>query len=276
MSATATAPGPAASLPPGRFGFGGVLGSEWTKLMSVRSTVWTLLVTAVLGVGLGAIVTSGQAARYSSRSIASQAAFDPTRSSLAMLLLAQLAIGVLGVLMVSAEYGTGTIRATFAAVPHRPLVLMAKVTLFSVVTFLVGEAVSFVAFLVGQAILSGKTPTASLSDPSVLRAVISGGLYLVALGLLALGLATIIRHTAAAISAFVGALFILPLLAAALPSSFADDVGRFLPAEIGTVMLSTHYHGSDPFGPWTGFALLCAYAALALVIGGVLLVRRDT
>ena len=252
-----------------------LLGSEWTKLTTVRSTVWTLLATAVVGIGLGAIVTSAQASRWSSRSLVARAAFDPTRSSLAGLLFAQLAIGVLGILVISAEYSTGTIRATFSAEPRRPLVLAAKVAVFGVVTLIVGEVVSFVAFLLGQRILSGKTPTATLSDPGVLRAVVSGGLYLLALGLLALGLASIIRVTAAAISTFVGILFILPIIADVLPSSFTSDIGRFLPANIGTVMMSGHYHGTDPFGPWTSFALLCAYAAVLLVAGGVLLIRRD-
>ena len=251
------------------------LGSEWTKLTTVRSTVWTLLATAVVGIGLGAIVTSAQAARWANRSLAARAAFDPTRSSLAGLLFAQLAIGVLGILVMSAEYSTGTIRATFSAVPRRPLVLVAKVAVFGTATLIVGEIVSFVAFFIGQRILNGKAPTAMLSDPGVLRAVTSGGLYLLALGLLALGLASIIRVTAAAISTFVGVLFILPIIADVLPSSFTSDIGRFLPANIGTVMMSAHYHGSDPFGPWTSFGLLGAYAVLALLVGGVLLVRRD-
>lgn len=259
----------------GHYGIGGILSSEWTKLATVRSTVWTLVLTAVAGVGIGAIVTSAQASRFATKSLAARAAFDPTKSSLSGLLFAQLAIGVLGVLIMSGEYSTGTIRATFAAIPRRPLVLAAKVAIFGVVTFVIGEAVSFVAFEVGQHLLAGKTPTASLSDPTVLRAVISGGLYLVALGFLALGLATIIRHTAAAISTFVGVLFILPIIADVLPSSFASDVDRFLPADIGTVMLSANYHGSDPFGPWTSFALLGGYAAAALIVGGLLLVRKD-
>ncbi|MDA8359903.1 MAG: ABC transporter permease [Actinomycetota bacterium] len=261
--------------PSGHYGLGGVLSSEWIKLSSVRSTIWTLVITAIAGVGIGALVTSAQAARFSTRSPAARLAFDPTRSSLSGLLFAQLAIGVLGVLVMSAEYSTGTIRATFAAVPRRLLVLVSKVALFAVVVFVVGEVVSFVAFLLGQHILSGKTPTASLSDPTVLRAVVSGGLYLTALGLLALGLATIIRHTAAAISTFVGLLFILPIIADVLPSSFANDVDRFLPADIGTRMLSANYHGADPFGPWLSFAFLGIYAVVILIAGGVLLVRRD-
>jgi hypothetical protein len=272
---TATASDTRASEPKDHIGFSGILGSEWTKLTTVRSTVWTLLATAVVGIGLGAIVTSAQASRWATRSLAAQVTFDPTRSSLAGLLFAQLAIGVLGILVMSAEYTTGTIRATFSAVPRRPLVLVAKVAVFGTVTLVVGEIVSFVAFFIGQRILSGKAPTATLSDPGVLRAVASAGLYLLALGLLALGLASIIRVTAAAISTFVGVLFILPIIADVLPSSFTSDIGRFLPANIGTVMMSAHYHGTDPFGPWTSFGLLCAYAALALLVGGVLLVRRD-
>lgn len=271
----ATEPSGKASAIPGHYHFRGVLGTEWIKLRSVRSTVWTLLATAVIGIGLGAIVTSAQAARFGTRSLAAQQAFDPTRSSLSGFLFAQLAIGVLGVLIVSAEYSTGTIRATFSTIPRRPLVLIAKALLFGVIAFVVGEVVAFVAFFIGQRILTGHTPTASLSDASALRAVISAGLYLVVLGLFALGLASIIRHTAASISAFVGSLFVLPIIADVLPSSFSDDVSRFLPQQIGIVMMTARYHGSDTFGPWTGFLLLCGYALVSLLAGGILLVRRD-
>ena len=134
---------------------------------------------------------------------------------------------------------------------------------------------SSLSFLVGRQILSGKTPTASLSDPSALRAVFGGGLYLFALGLIALGIATIIRYTPTAISAFVGILLVVPIIASVLPTSYADDIGRFLPANIGTVMISAHHQRNGAFGPWVGFALLCGYAAAVLMVGGVLLVRRD-
>ena len=270
-----TTPTALAPSPPGRFRFRGVLRSEWTKIRSVRSTLWTLFTTVFIGVGLGAIVTSARASRFSTRSVTAQLTFDPTRSSLSGLLFAQLAIGVLGVLVISAEYSTGTIRDSFAAVPRRPWVLGAKVAVFGTITLVIGEVVSFASFLIGQQILSGKTPTATLSDPSALRAVVGGGLYLFALGLLALGLATIIRHTPTAISAFVGVLLILPIITSVLPSSYADDIGRFLPADIGTVMISAHHQGSGAFNPWVGFALLCGYALTLLIVGGVLLVRRD-
>ncbi len=244
-------------------------------MRSVRSTMWTLVITLFVGVGLGAIVTSARASRFGAKTVAAQLAFDPTKSSLSGLLFAQLAIGVLGILVVSAEYSTGTIRDTFAAVPRRLRVLVAKIAVFGGVALVIGEFVSFASFLLGQQILSGKTPTASLSNPSALRAVVGGGLYLFALGLVALGLATIIRHTPTAISAFVGLLLIVPIITAALPSSFANDIGRFLPADIGTVMISAHRQGNGAFNPWVDFLLLCGYAVVLLVAGGVLLVRRD-
>jgi ABC-2 type transport system permease protein len=259
----------------GHYGIRGIVASEWTKLRSVRSTVWTLLITVVAGVGISAIITSATASRWADRSLADQAMFDPTRSSLAGLLFAQLAVGVLAVLIVSAEYSTGTIRATLAAVPRRPLVLAAKVLVFGALVLVTGELTSFAAFGIGQQVLSGHTPTASLSDPEVVRAVVSGGLYLTALGLLGLGLAAIVRHTAAAISTYVGVLFILPVITAVLPSSLADDVSRFLPAAIGTAMISAHRHTTNAFGPWPSFAILAGYAAAALVAGGILLTRRD-
>jgi ABC-2 type transport system permease protein len=263
------------TIPPGHYGFGGVLAAEWTKIRSVRSTVWTLVITVVLGVGLSAVVTSARASRFAERGRGLRAAFDPTRASLAGLLLAQLAIGVLGVLVVSAEYSTGTIRDTFSAVPRRLYVLGAKVLVFSGVTLVVGEAVSFSSFLLGQRILLGRTPSASLHDPSALRAVLFGGLYLVLLGLIALGVATIVRLTPAAISTFVGALFVLPIIASLLPSSYANDVGRFLPANIGTVMLAAHVHDTSGFSAWVGLMLLAIYALVLLVVGGYLLVTRD-
>jgi ABC-2 type transport system permease protein len=267
-------PGPPA-MAPGRVRFTSVVASEWVKLRSVRSTTWSLLVTALLGVGLGAIVTSARASHFGNASPRFQIGFDPTRASLAGVFLAQMAIGVLAVLVVSAEYSTGTIRATFSAAPRRLWVLCAKAIVFSIVAFAVVEAVSFVAFFVGQAILSGKAPTASLSGPGVARAVVSAGLYVLVLGLIALGLATIIRHTAASISTFVGTLFVLPIITSLLPAQLGTDIGRFLPAEIGRTMVSTGPLDAGQFNPWVGFALLCGYAVVILIVAGALLVRRD-
>ncbi|MGH9298105.1 MAG: ABC transporter permease, partial [Acidimicrobiales bacterium] len=209
----------------------------------------------------------------SSMSLGDRASFDPTGTSLAGLFFGQLTIGILGVLVMSGEYGTGTIRATFSAAPRRPLVLTAKAVVFGVVALVVSEIVAFISFFLGQALLSAPATHTTLGSPGALRAVAGSGLLLCALGLFALGLATIIRHTAGAISAFVGVLLVLPLIVTALPSSIGREIERFLPDRIGGAIISAHM--GDAFAPWIGLLLLCGYAALALVIGGVLLVRRD-
>jgi ABC-2 type transport system permease protein len=268
------------TLPPGRYRLSGALLAEWTKIRTVRSTAWCLLATVVTGIGIGILASASEASRWRNGDVIDKLLFDPTSVSLTGLLFGQLAVSVLGVLTISAEYGTGSIRATLAAIPRRPVVLGAKAAVFGVVAFVVSEAVSFTAFFVGQAIMSGSAPTATLSDHIVLRAVIGGGLFLTVLGLFALGLATIIRHTAGSISTFVAILLILPLVDAAFPASIGHPIGRYLPATIGSAMTSTTSRGQHAdflpaFPFWHGFAVLCAYALGALLIGGVLMVRRD-
>jgi len=266
------------AVPAGHYRFSGILRAEWTKLRSVRSTTWTLAVTVVLSIGLGILATATEASRWSHASLVDKLTFDPTSLSLTGLLFGQLAIGVLGVMAMSAEYGTGTIRATFAAAPNRLSVLVAKAVVFTTVALVVSEVVSVAAFFVGQSILAGSAPHATLGQPGVARAVFGGGLYLTVLGLFALGIATIFRHTAGAITAFVGVLLILPLIDSALPTFLSNAISRYLPATIGAAMTTVHqgFRGDAPvFSPWGGFALLCGYTAVTLVIGAVLLVRRD-
>ncbi len=300
MSAVVGTPAPFETpWPTGRVGLRRAMAAEWTKLWSVRSTMWTLVATGLAVVGLCALSTGTVSP--------SDIIEDPTRRSLIGVFLGQLIFGVLGVLVMSAEYGTGTIRATLSAVPRRPLVLAAKVLVFGVVAVVVSEILVFIAFALGQVILSAKhavgtsaavaqraqqlgvkvphnvqatlsSGSASLGQPGVLRAAVGAGLYLAVLGLLALGLATIIRHTAGAISTFVGVVLVLPLIVQALPTSISDAVARYLPANIGLVMFSTHGAPDrlgPAFSPWAGFALLLLYTILALGLGCWVLVRRD-
>ncbi|MDA8297644.1 MAG: ABC transporter permease subunit [Actinomycetota bacterium] len=258
----------------GRYGLSGLLRSEWTKLLTVRSTTWSLGLVLVLGVGLGALATAETRAHWADMSFVERLTFDATRQSLVGVFFAQLVIGVLGVLVMSAEYGTGTIRASLAAAPRRPLLLAAKSLVFAAVSLVVSEVVAFVAYFLGQALLSAPAPHTTLSSPGALRAVVGSGVYLCLLGLIGLGLATIIRHTAGAIGAFVGILLVLPLIIAPLPHSISDRIERYLPANIGTSVVSAHAGGLS-LSPWAGIAVLCAYAAAALVIGGIVLVRSD-
>jgi hypothetical protein len=261
-------------LPPGRYGISGLLRSEWTKLRSVRSTMWTLGVTILLGIGVSVLATAETRSHWLTSG--PHFGFDPISTSLIGVIVGQFAIGVLGVLVISAEYGTGTIRATLSAAPRRSLVLAAKVLVFGVVALVVAEVVSFLAFFIGQALLTAPATHATLSSPGALRAVVGSGLYVTILGLFSLGLATIIRHTAGAISAFVGILLVLPLIVQALPTSLSTDVRRYLPDRIGAQMINGPSTGfPNAFSPWIGLLVLCGYAAAALVIGGVLLRQRD-
>jgi ABC-type transport system involved in multi-copper enzyme maturation permease subunit len=263
--------------PSGHYNLVDLARSEWTKLRTVRSTMWTLVITVVLGLGVSAIATAATRANWSTMSPSSIRGFDPTSLSLIGVFIAQFAIGVLGVLVMSAEYSTGTIHAVFAAAPQRHRVLLAKILVFTTIAIIVAEFVSFTSFFLGQALLSSPAIHATLSSPGALRAVVGCGLYVATLGLFGLGLATIIRHSAAAISTFVGILLILPLIVEALPNSLALEVRRFLPDHIGATMITTNngFAGTGAFSPWVGLLILVAYAVAANVIGAVLLVRRD-
>jgi ABC-2 type transport system permease protein len=262
------------NLPPGRYGLGGLLRSEWTKLRTVRSTMWTLGLTVLIGVALGALFTGLTRANWLTMPPAKRAGFDPIGESLVGVYFGQLTIGVLGVLVMSAEYGTGTIRATFCAAPRRPLLLAAKALVFGVVALVTSEIVAFASFFLGQAFLTAPVPHATIASPGALRAVAASGIYLCLMGLLALGLASIIRHTAGAISAFVGIVLLVPIIVQQLPSSLDNDLARFEPVRIGAVTVSGPPL-ANTFSPWAGLAVLCLYAAVLLGVGAVLLVRRD-
>jgi ABC-2 type transport system permease protein len=261
-------------LPHGRYGIAELLRSEWTKLRTVRSTMWTLGLTVLVGVAIGALATGVTRADWLTTTPANRAAFDPIGRSLVGVYFSQLTIGVLGVLVMSAEYSTGTIRATFSAAPRRPLVLAAKALVFGVVALLTSEIVAFASFFLGQAFLTAPAVHATIGSPGALRAVAGSGLYLCVMGLLALGLATIIRHTAGAICAFAGILLLVPLIVQQLPSSLDNDLARYMPLRIGAEMVSGPPL-ANTFSPWTGLAVLFVYAAVLLIIGGAVLVKRD-
>jgi hypothetical protein len=251
-----------------------VVRSEWTKFRSVHSSYWTLLAAAVGMVGLSALLSAVFVGRYSTISAADKATFNPTSFSLNGILLSQLAVGVLGVLVITAEYSTGMIRATFAAVPKRPTVLAAKAAVFTAATLVTGIVSSFAAFFVGQAILSSKHIQASIGDPGVLRSVFGAGLYLAVLGLLALGIGTLIRHSAGAIAAVFGLILVLPGVVLALPASWSNAISKYLPSSAGQAIFRTMPNRTS-FSPWVGFLLFCGYSAVVLVAAGVALQRRD-
>jgi ABC-2 type transport system permease protein len=257
----------------GRYGFRTVAQMEWLKLRSVRSTWWTLLVFAAGMIGLAVLVMIHQ--RWATMSAADRASFDPTNDSYAGLAIGQLALGVLGVLAVTSEFSSGMIRATFAAAPRRPLVLAAKAAIVAAVALVAGEILAFVAFGVGEAVLKSPAPHAALGQPGVLRAVLMAGAYPALIALIGLGLGALIRHTAGAISAVVGVLFVLPLILVPLGTSIQNSAGQFMPMLLAENSLTAVKPVAHSLSPGVGFALLCGYAAVALAVGSWALARRD-
>ncbi len=248
--------------------------AEWTKLRSVRSTVNSLVAMAVVCVGLGAAIAAGTVARWDRLPRAEHLNFDPATRSLAGLFLGQLVIGVLGCLVLSAEYTTGTIRATFSASPQRVTVLATKTAVFAAVTFVVSLVTCLVSFQVAQAVYAGKHLETTLGAPGVVRVVLGGALYLTVVGMFGLGLAAILRHTAGTISTLFGLLLVLPILVRFLPSDWLASINKFLPSNAGSGIFQLHPQ-PDMLAPWTGFALFCGYALLALILGGLTLRARD-
>jgi ABC-type transport system involved in multi-copper enzyme maturation permease subunit len=264
-------------LPPetGRAGFADALRSEFTKIRSTRSTYWTLFALIVVCIGIGALASAGTAAHPQG---ISPAQFDGTQQSLAGLYVGQLVIAALGALTITSEYSTGMIRTSLAVQPRRGVVFAAKGVVFAVVTLIVGLIASFGSFFVGQAILSSGHAhlSATLGEPNVLRAVIGGALFLTACGMLAYGLGAILRHTAAAISAAIGLLFVLTVLVQFLPQSWQDNVDKWMPALAGSQIWTTKAtSGPHMFSAWGGFAVLAGWAAVAIVVGLFLFRTRD-
>ena len=198
------------------------------------------------------------------------------RLSLAGLHLSQIAIGVLGALVITSEYGTGMIRATFSAVPQRRLVLTVKAIVFALTALLVGIASCFAAYYTFEAFLSGQGLESSIGDPGVLRAVIGGGLYLSMLGMLGLGLGLIIRSSAGTIATLFGLLFVPSILVATLPGSWQNRIGPFLPMNAGEqIFIAVNRTDPNALSPWSGFGVFSLYAAAALIAGFYLINRRD-
>jgi ABC-2 type transport system permease protein len=253
---------------------GGILRSEWTKLRSLRSTVWSLIVAVALIIGLGALFSWGTMASWDQMDAGDKAIFDPTATSLSGGIFAQLAFGVLGVLLISGEYSTGMIRSTMLAIPKRLPALWAKVAIFAVLTFVITEVSAFVAFAIGQELLRATGASAELGDPGVTRALIGFGLYVTGVGLFGMGLGALMRHTAGAISTLVGVFFVLEIVINLVPSSWREHIHKFLPGSAGTQVLMV-YHDPEMLAPWTGFALFCVYLAVLLGVAAWLLKRRD-
>jgi hypothetical protein len=251
-----------------------VVRSEWIKLYSLRSTRYSLLVTAVLTIGFGLIASAVNASHWSTMSFAEKSTFDPLNTSLLGARFGVLAIGVLGVLLITGEYSTGMIRSTMTAVPTRLPVLWAKLGVYGVVALVITIPAALIAFFAGQAILSGQHIEIAFSHSGVPLAVLGAAGYLTLAGLFAMGLGAILRNTAAGIAGFAAIMFVIPPLITILPSSVSNSITPYLPSNAGEAMMEIGHH-ANMLSPAGGLAVLAAWVVATIVAGAVLLNSRD-
>ncbi|MEU6011263.1 ABC transporter permease [Streptomyces sp. NPDC047453] len=256
-------------------GFNDQLRSELCKLRSVRSALWTLLGAVTSNVAIGALVGVFLVSRLS---VAQQQGADPVRLSLIGLHLSQIALGALGVLTITSEYGTGLIRATLAATPRRRTVLAAKAVVLAGVGLAVGVLSCVAAYLVFHAALPADTSSAlsrSLTSPGVLRAAVGGGVYLTLLGLLGLGLGAALRSSAVAIATLLGLLFVPVILVGMLPDTWQTTLGPYLPMNAANALYLLH---PEPHGlsAAAGLGVFSLYTVLALAAGFTVIHHRDS
>ena len=255
-----------------RPGLPDTLRSELTKILSVRSTYWTLLAFVAASIAWAVLDCAGIASHGVGPSFNAAAA-----SLTGQVALGELIIVVLGALVITSEYSTGMIRTSLAVMPRRGVLYTAKAIVFAAVTLTISLVTSFVAFFVGQAILSSKHYNTTLAQPGVLRAVLLSAAIVAVFGLIAYGAGAIIRHTAGAITAILGVIFLLPALGQALPNTWFADLERWLPGggALSPIASSAPPISDHLFSAWGEFAVFSGYAAVLLALGAWLFIRRD-
>ncbi|MBV7700415.1 ABC transporter permease [Streptomyces sp. TRM70350] len=250
-----------------------VIRSEWTKIRSVASTVWTLSLAVVVTIALGMLISALSKNEFENMDEARRLSFDPTFISFAGMSLGQLAMIVFGVLVVSNEYSTGMIRTSLAAVPQRGTFLFSKIAVATLLALAVGMATSFAAFFLGQAMLGDLK--ADLGDPGVLRAVIGGGLYMTLIAMFSMGVAAMLRSPMLSLGILMPFFFLISNILGNV--SATKEVGQYLPDQAGSKIMQvvTAVDDDTPYGPWGGLGIMVLWVVAALVGGYVTLRKRD-
>ncbi|MBM7091826.1 ABC transporter permease [Streptomyces sp. NPDC012461] len=252
---------------------GQVVRSEWTKIRSVASTVWTLSLAVVVTIALGMLISALSKSEFDNLSERDRLAFDPTFISFAGMGLGQLAMIVFGVLVVSNEYSTGMIRTSLAAVPQRATFLFSKLGVATALALVVGMATSFATFFLGQAMLGEHK--ASIGDEGVLRAVIGGGLYMTLIALFSMGVAAMLRSPMLSLGILMPFFFLISNILGNVDAT--KKVGQYLPDQAGSKILQVVPPLDDdtPYGPWGGLGIMALWVLAAVLGGYAVLKKRD-
>jgi ABC-type transport system involved in multi-copper enzyme maturation permease subunit len=255
-----------------------VLRSEWTKLRSLRSTWWTLASYVTISVGFCALVTYLVAGRWNTVGAENQQALRDDPIGLILepgAQFGQLAVAVLGVLVIAGEYASGSIRSSVLAVPRRRDLILAKAAVLAAVVFGIGEVVAFGSYALAAPFV-GKHGDLSISDPTVLRALVGTGVYLALIGLFALAVGALLRHVGAAIAAVIGLILVVPGILASLPGRVGVYLSDYAPGGvIGQRVMSTGTGEGWHTGPIAALAIMAAWTLLALALAAAALHRRD-
>jgi len=247
------------------------LHAEWTKLRTSPGTIWLLLAVVAATVGVSAAAVAGTLCPRSGCQV------DPAKLALTGVQLGQAVVAILAVLVIGGEYGTGMVRITLTAMPKRPIVLAAKaVVVTAVVTAAAAIGVAG-SLLASRPMMPGnRLPTLSIDDGPVLRAAFGSVLYLALIALLALGVATAVRNSAAATGVVLGMLYLFPIMAQAVSDEkWQRNMLKIGPMTAGLAIQATKDLGTLPIAPWKGLGVLALWALAALLFGGLLLSKRD-
>jgi hypothetical protein len=248
-----------------------VIRSEWTKLWSLRSTRWTLLATVVVTLGSSALFSWAVATE---RSSGPPGPLDATAATLSGVMLGQLPIAVLGVLLITGEYSTGSIRSSLAAVPARLRLLAAKAVVITVVGFVTGILACLPSFYLGMTFFNAHHEGVGIGEPHVLRAVIGGALLLTASGLFGYAIGILLRHTAGAITITVALLFLIPIVLTSIPADIVRTINKYFLSSAGN-QITNVLPQPDALAPWHGYFIFLAEVAFLLAVAAVLMKRRD-
>ena len=254
--------------------FGGILRSEWIKLRSLRSTVWSFALVIVVSLGM-ALLMSATATGTIGFVLADEDQMSFLLSVTTFgVFFGQMIVAVLGVISVTGEYSTGMIKSTLTAVPRRLPALAAKMIVMFVATFIVGVISTVGSYLVASPILAGSGISADLTDPLVLQAVFGGGLYLALIAVFAQGIGTILRSSAGGIALALGILLVLPVVLSMIPAEWTADLGPYLISNAGAEIFFTSGF-SVIEEAWQNLLVTLSWVAASVGLAGLLLTSRD-